>query len=81
MAALLALLSIVALRSRWRAALSIVWLFNIVGTLDFANAYYQGYQSKVPLLLGSAWYLPTFLVPALIVAHVMMFRMLMKHPR
>lgn len=31
-AALLALLSIVALRSRWRAALSIVWLFNIVAT-------------------------------------------------
>ncbi|HEX4835995.1 MAG TPA: hypothetical protein VFW01_06645 [bacterium] len=80
-AALLALLSIVALRGRWRATLSLVWLFNIWGTLDFANAYYHGYQFKVPLLLGSAWYIPTFLVPALIVTHVMMFTMLVKHPR
>jgi hypothetical protein len=78
---LLAFLSLVALRKQWGTALILVWIFNIVGTLDFANAYYQGTRLGVPDLLGSAWYVPTFLVPALLVTHVMIFTMLIKPPR
>jgi len=37
-AGMLALLAIVALRYRWTAATGLVWLFNVVGTLDLANA-------------------------------------------
>ena len=33
-----ALFAIIALRARWSVALALVWLFNIVGTVDLANA-------------------------------------------
>jgi hypothetical protein len=32
-------------------------------------------------LLGPAYFIPTFIVPALVITHVMMFRMLVRHPR
>ncbi len=76
--ALLAFLSLVALWKRWPAALILVWIFNTLGTLDFAYAYYQGTRLMVPDLLGSAWYIPTFLVPALLITHVMIFTMLVR---
>ena len=34
----LALLAIIALRSRWPVALTLVWIFNVVGTVDLVNA-------------------------------------------
>ncbi len=67
---LLALLSLVALRGGWSLALPVVWLFNIVGTADLLNALRQA--DAVPDL-GSTWYIPTFLVPLLLVTHVMIF--------
>ena len=79
--ALLAFISLVALRKRWGTALILVWIFNILGTLDFANAYYLGTRLRVPDLLDSAWYVPTFLVPALLVIHIMIFATLINHPR
>ncbi len=36
--AVLALLALVALRTRWAGALGLVWVFNIVGTVDLLNA-------------------------------------------
>ena len=81
LAGLLALLAIVALRYRWPLALGLAWLFNIVGTLDLLNAFYEGTRLSVAPHLGSAWYIPTFGVPALIVTHVMIFAMLIKRSR
>lgn len=78
---LLALLSIVALRGRWTLALPLVWIFNIVGTSDFIHAFYQGIRLGVTPHLGAAYYIPTFGVPALFVAHVMIFVMLIKRSR
>ena len=74
-AALLALLAIIALRSRWGGALALVWLFNIVGTVDLVNAVRQ--QNVVPHL-EAAWYIPTAFVPLLLVTHVMIFARLLK---
>ena len=34
----LALVAMVALRAQWSVALGLVWLFNVVGTVDLANA-------------------------------------------
>ena len=79
LAALLALLAIVALRARWALARSVVWLFNIVGTLDLLHALYRGTQLQVQL--GAAYYIPTFAVPALFVTHAMIFAMLVTRPR
>ena len=73
LAGLLSLLTIFALRARWRGALALTWLFNVVGTLDLLNAFYQGIRHQVPPHLGSAWYIPTVAVPALLVSHGMIF--------
>jgi len=76
--ALLAILAMVALRKSWVIALSLVWVFNIVGSVDLINAFYQGIRLGVLSDLGAAWYVPTFLVPALLVTHVMIFLQLLK---
>jgi hypothetical protein len=55
----------------------LTWLFNIVGLADLVNAFYQGLSHDVQL--GAAYYIPTFIVPALVVTHVMIFRLLLRH--
>jgi len=78
----LALLAILALRTRLPMAMALVWLFNIWGSLDLLNALYQGIRLDVTRYqLGAAWYIPTFVVPALLVTHVMIFRMLLHRAR
>jgi hypothetical protein len=79
LAALLALLAIAALRREWVLAIALVWIFNVVGLLDLVNAFYQGLRNNV--VLGAAYYIPTFAVPALVVTHVMMFTMLIRRAR
>ncbi len=79
LAGLLALAAIFALRARTPIALPLTWLFNVVGLLDLINAFYQGLANDVQL--GAAYFIPTFVVPALVITHVMIFRMLVRHPR
>ena len=79
LAGLLALAALIALRGAWSVAIPIVWVFNVVGLLDLVNAFYQGLSADVQL--GAAYYIPTFIVPALVITHVMIFRMLLRHPR
>jgi hypothetical protein len=76
MTALLALLALVSLRGRWATALSLVWLFNVVGALDLVYAVLKGITLKVQL--GAAYYIPTVVVPALFVTHAIIFRMLLR---
>jgi len=77
-AGLLALLSIIALRLRWRLALPLVWVFNVVGSLDLVNAFVQGIRLNAISDLGATWFIPTLLVPALLVTHAMIFKWLLK---
>ncbi len=79
LAALLALLALVALRARWPVALALVWVFNVVGALDLANALYRG--ARLGVSLGAAYYIPTFAVPALLVTHAMIFAILLRRSR
>ncbi len=72
---LLALVALVLLRANARGALAVVWLFNIVGTVDLLNA--LSHREVVPFF-GAAWFIPTFLVPLLLVTHFMMFARLVK---
>ena len=82
LAALIALLSILALRARASFAVALVWIFNLEGTLDLVNALYQGLRlGATEFEVGSFWYVPTFIVPALFVTHFMMFAMLVRGPR
>ena len=71
----LALLALIALRTGWARALALVWLFNIVGTVDLLNALRQ---ANVVPDFGAAWYIPTFFVPLLLVTHFMIFARLLK---
>ena len=75
-AGLLALLALIALRARWVIALGIVWVFNVIGLLDLINAFYQGLTANVQL--GAAYFIPTFVVPAFVITHVMLFRLLLR---
>jgi hypothetical protein len=77
LAGVLALGALVALRARAGVARPLTWLFNIVGLGDLVNAFYQGLSHDVQL--GAAYYIPTFIVPALVVTHVMIFRLLLRH--
>ena len=81
LAGLLALLAMVALRGRWAVAIALAWLANIVGTLDLLHAFYRGIPLDAGRHMGSAWYIPTFIVPALFVTHFMIFAMLIKRSR
>ncbi len=71
----LALSALIALRTGWAGALALVWLFNIVGTVDLLNA--LRHLNLAPDF-GAAWYIPTFLVPALLVTHVMIYMRLLR---
>jgi hypothetical protein len=72
---LLAIVALLALQKNWTSAIGMVWVFNIVGSVDLLNALRQA--EAVPHF-GAAWYIPTFLVPLLIVTHVMVFVRLVK---
>jgi hypothetical protein len=77
-AGLLAILALVALRSGWGWAIPLVWVFNVVGTADLLNALRQ--VEAVPNL-GVMWFVPTFIVPLLLVTHTMIFARLVKAAR
>lgn len=71
----LALLALIALRAGWAGALVLVWVFNIVGTVDLLNALRH---FDVAPSMGAAWYIPSFFVPLLLVTHFMIFVRLLK---
>jgi len=76
-AAFLALVAAVALRRGSRAGIALVWLYNIVGSLDLVNAIIQVAIHDVrPADFGATWMLPVINVPALVVVHLLIFRLL-----
>ncbi len=74
----LALLALIALRGGWRVALPLVWLFNVVGTVDLFYAVFRGLSVGAGENMGATWYIPTFIVPALLVTHFMVFARLLR---
>ena len=79
-AAILAIAAVFSLRYRTRWAIPLVWLFNLWGTIDLLNAIYQG-QIGVgigPGSLGAAFFFPTVIVPALLITHGLIFRLLLQ---
>jgi hypothetical protein len=75
---LLALLALAALHGRWSLALPLVWVFSLVGTVDLVVALTKAYA--VPFL-GATWFIPTFLVPVLLVTHALVFTRLIHRAR
>jgi hypothetical protein len=77
-AALLALLALAALETK--AGVTIAWIFNLWGTYDLLSAFYHGGQiNLVPGQLGATYFIPTVLVPLMLITHVLAFRILLQH--
>jgi len=77
-AAILALLSLLLLPSA--AGVGIAWIFNLWGSADLLNAFYQANHSGLLAgQLGAAFFLPTLIVPLLLITHGLAFRILLQH--
>jgi hypothetical protein len=74
----LALLALALLQSRLGGVL--VWVFNCCGTADLLYAFYQGNRTGLghaPGYMGAAYFIPTLLVPLLLLTHGLVFRLLL----
>ena len=77
-AAILALMSLMSLPSA--AGITIAWIFNVWGTADLFNAFYQAnHAGLMPGQLGATYFIPTFIVPLLLITHGLGFRILLQH--
>ena len=79
-AAVLAVIATLALRARASWAIAMVWVFNVWGALDLLNAIYNGQIGVgiAPGSLGAAFYVPTVLVPPLLITHGLIFWILLR---
>ena len=78
MTAVLALLAIPAIASRARSAKVLVWIFNIVGSLDLIDAITLATVYDASPFMGAAYWIPAFWVPALLVTHYLTFLVLLR---
>jgi len=77
-AAILALLSLLLLPSA--AGVAAAWIFNLWGFADILNAFYQAnHAGLLAGELGAAFFLPTLVVPLLLITHGLVFRILLQH--
>jgi hypothetical protein len=76
-AGILAIIATVALSRRASWAIAAVWVFNVWGAVDLLLAFYQGPHLRIqPETLGAAFFIPTAIVPPLLVTHFLVFRLL-----
>ena len=77
--AFLAMATLAAIRLKSRLTLPLLWVFNVVGTLDLFTAFFQGNRNVADIgQLGAAFFIPTLIVPALLVTHFVIFRCLLQ---
>ena len=77
-AAALALLALLALPTR--AGIVMAWIFNLWGSADLLRAFYEGNANGLLAgQLGAAYFIPTFIVPLLLITHALAFRILLRH--
>jgi hypothetical protein len=79
--ALIALFLLPRAREPGMPGLAVTWAVNIVGSLDLIYAFMQGNRTAIgvaPGLQGAAYFIPTVLVPLLLITHGLMFRLLLR---
>ena len=67
----LALASVAALRANARFAIPLVWIFSLVGVVDFINAFARGLTFVAPGDFGATYFIPMVIVPPLMVSHAL----------
>ena len=76
-AATLALLALIMLLGT--SGVVMAWIFNVLGTADLFNAFYQAnHAGLMPGQLGATYFIPTFIVPLLLITHGLGFRILLR---
>ena len=76
-AAILALLALLSLPSA--SGVVIAWIFSVWGTADLFNAFYQANRAGLMAgQLGATYFIPTFIVPLLLITHGLGFRILVQ---
>jgi hypothetical protein len=76
-AAVLAMLALISLPSA--PGIAIAWIFNIWGAADLFNAFYEGNHAGLMAgQLGATYFIPTLIVPLLLVTHALAFRILLQ---
>jgi hypothetical protein len=77
-AATLALLSVLSLPRA--TGILTAWIFNLWGTADLLNAFYQAnHAGLLAGQLGATYFIPTLVVPLLLITHGLAFRILLQH--
>ena len=76
-AAILALLALILLPRT--SGVVMAWIFNVWGTADLFNAFYQANHTGLMAgQLGATYFIPTFIVPLLLITHGFGFRILLR---
>jgi hypothetical protein len=81
LAALLALIAIPAVARNASAGWSLLWIFNVEGTLDLIAAAALANIYGAPDFMGAAYWIPALWVPALLVTHYITFVVLLRQAR
>jgi hypothetical protein len=77
LAAIFALVALLLLPSA--AGVAAAWIFNVWGSADILNAFYQAnHAGLLAGQLGAAFFLPTLVVPLLLITHGVGFRILLE---
>lgn len=76
--AVLAALTMVALHRSWAFAIAFAWVFNVFGTLDLLHNVANAVALVVAPTLGPIAFVAAFVVPAMLVSHVLVFRTLLR---
>ncbi|MBS0245562.1 MAG: hypothetical protein JSR61_03000 [Proteobacteria bacterium] len=80
LAALLAVAALASLRTRF--AIPLLWIFNLWGSADLLNAFYQANAGGIVFgHLGATFFIPTVLVPFALITHGLMFGLLVRQAR
>src|SRR5215471_11983870 len=76
-AAILALLALMSLPTA--SGIVIAWIFSLWGTADLFNAFYQANHAGLMAgQLGATYFIPTLIVPLLMITHGIGFRILLR---
>jgi hypothetical protein len=78
-----ATLALLSLASQARGVgIVVAWSFNLWGSIDLLNAFYQASSDGLlPGQLRATYFIPTLVVPLLLITHGVAFRILLQHQR
>jgi hypothetical protein len=61
------------------AGVVMAWIFNVWGSADLLNAFYQAkHAGLLAGQLGATYFIPTLIVPLLLITHALAFRILLE---